>query len=119
MTTAHTAHEIYEKRKLQKYEPLLKGVHGTYLFEIAGVGHWFISVRDGAIEFEEARHDADCTIRCEEADFIDIVEGRRNLITAVMQGRVKVTGDYALAQKFHGLISSKLEDKKDKKKEAA
>ena len=68
------------------------------------------------------RPHADCTIRCDEADFIDIVEGRRNLITATMQGRVEISGDLALAQKFHGLISGKLEDKKKedkKKKEAA
>jgi len=119
MKASHTAHDFYEQHKLQKYEPLLKGVYGTYLFDIANAGHWFISVRDGAIEIEEARRDADCTIRCDEQDFIDIVEGRRNLITAAMQGRVKVSGDFALAQKFHGLISAKLEDKKDKKKEAA
>jgi putative sterol carrier protein len=112
-----TAREFYEKHKLQEYEPLLKGVHGTYLFEIANVGPQFISVQDGAIEIQEVRHDADCTIRCDEADFVDIVEGRRNLLTATMQGRVKVSGDLALAQKFHGLITGKLEDKK--KKEAA
>jgi len=115
-----TAHELYERRKSQKFEPLLRGVHGTYLFEIEGVGHWFVRVRDGAIEIEEARQDADCTIRCYEEDFIDIVEGRRNLVTATMQGRVKMSGDLALAQKFHGLISAKLEGRKeDRKKEAA
>jgi len=107
-----TAHELYERHKLQKHEPSLRGVHGTYLFEIANVGHWFISVEDGNVEIKEARHDADCTIRCDEADFIDIVEGRRNLITASMQGRVKIGGDLALAQKFHGLISAKLQGKK-------
>ena len=112
-----TAHEYYEQHKLQKYEPLLRGVYGTYLFDIEDVGYWFVSVRDGSIGIEEAKHDADCTIRCNEADFIDMVEGRRNLITAAMQGRVKITGDLALAQKFHGLISARLED--DRKREAA
>ena len=63
-----TAHEVFQQHQFQKHEPLLRGVTGTYLFEIEGVGYWFISVRDGAISIEEARHDADCTIRCDEPD---------------------------------------------------
>jgi putative sterol carrier protein len=107
-----TAHEVFQQYQFQKDEPLLRGVTGTYLFEIEHVGYWFISVREGAIKLEEVRHDADCTIRCDEPDFIDILEGRRNLITAAMQGRVKIRGDITLAQKFHGLVSAKIESKK-------
>jgi putative sterol carrier protein len=107
-----TAHEIFKRYQFQKYEPLLRGVNGTYLFEIEHAGYWFISVRDGAIKLEEVRHDADCTIRCTEPDFIDIIDGRRNLITAAMQGRVKIRGDITLAQKFHGLVSAMIESKK-------
>lgn len=113
-----TAHEVFQLHRLKKREPLLRGVTGTYLFEIEGVGYWFISVRDGAISMEEARHDADCTIRCDEPDLIDIIEGRRNLITAAMQGRVKIQGDITLAQKFHGLVS-KLIERKNEGQEAA
>lgn len=107
-----TAREVFDLHKLQKYEPLLRRVTGTYLFEIENVGYWFISVRDGAISIEEERRDADCTIRCDEPDFIDILDGRRSLITAAMQGRVKVRGDVALAQKFHGLVSAVIESKR-------
>jgi putative sterol carrier protein len=107
-----TAHEIFQRRKSQEYEPLLRGVTGTYLFEIDGAGYWFISVKDGAVRIDEAQHDADCTIRCSEPDFIDIVEGRRSLITAAMQGRVKINGDITLAQKFHGLVSAMIESRR-------
>ena len=111
-----TVHEVFQQYQSKKYEPLLRGVTGTYLFEIEGAGFWFISVREGAIKMEETRHDADCSIRCDEPDFIDILEGRRSLITAAMQGRVKIHGDITLAQKFHGLVSAKIESRK---KEAA
>ena len=106
------AHEVFQLHKLQKYEPLLRGVTGTYLFQIEGVGYWFISVRDGAIKIEEEQHHADCTITCDEPDFIDIIEGRRSLITAGMQGRVKIHGEITLAQKFHGLVSAKIESQR-------
>jgi putative sterol carrier protein len=108
-----TAHEVFQLHKFQEYEPLLRGVTGTYLFEIKGVGYWFISVRDGAIRMDETQHDADCTISCDESDFIDIIEGRRNLLTAAMQGRVKIQGDITLAQKFHGLVSAMIEGKRE------
>ena len=107
-----TAQEVFKLHRMQKYEPVLRGVHGTYLFEIEKVGSWFVAVDDGAIKIEEAGRDADCTIICDERDFVDIVEGRRNLITAHMQGRVKVHGDMALAQKFHGLVSAMIEERR-------
>ena len=104
-----TAQEVFDIHRMQKYEPVLRGVRGTYLFDIDKVGSWFVAVDDGALNIEETRRDADCTIICDERDFVDIVEGRRNLITAHMQGRVKVRGDMALAQKFHGLVSAMIE----------
>jgi putative sterol carrier protein len=107
-----TAQEVFNLHRMQNHEPVLRGVHGTYLFDIDKVGCWFLAVDDGAIHVEETRRDADCTISCDEPDFVDIVEGRRQLITAHMQGRVKIHGDMALAQKFHGLVSAKIEEKR-------
>src|SRR5215813_10786976 len=107
-----TAQEVFNLHRMQKYEPVLRGVHGTYLFDIDKVGSWFVAVDDGALHVEETKRDADCTIRCDEPDFVDIVEGRRQLITAHMQGRVTIRGDMALAQKFHGLVSARIQEKK-------
>ena len=110
-----TAQEAFNLRRMQKYEPLLRGVHGTYLFDIDKVGSWFVAVDDGAIHIEETKRDADCTISCEEPDFVDIIEGQRQLLTSFMQGRVKIRGDMALAQKFHGLVSTKIEERRPDK----
>src|SRR5215467_4481917 len=107
-----TAQEVFNLHRIEKYQPVLRGVHGTYLFDIDKVGSWFVAVDDGATHVEETKRDADCTISCDEPDFVDIVEGRRHLLTAHMQGRVKIHGDMALAQKFHGLVSAKIEEKR-------
>ena len=107
-----TAQEVFNLHRTQMYEPILRGVHGTYLFDIEKVGCWFVAVDDGTIHIEETKRDADCTISCDEPDFVDIVEGRRQLITSHMQGRVKIHGDMALAQKFHGLVSARIEGKR-------
>ena len=112
---AETAQEVFNLHRMQKYEPALRGVHGTYLFDIDKVGSWFVAVDDGAIRVEETKRDADCSISCDEPDFVDIVEGRRQLITSQMQGRVTIRGDMALAQKFHGLVSARIQEKKPAK----
>ena len=110
-----TAQEVFSVHRRQNYEPILRGVHGTYLFDISKVGSWFVSVDDGAIHVEKTHRDADCTISCDEPDFVDIVEGRRQLITAYMQGRVRIRGDMALAQKFHGLLNDRIQKERSVK----
>ena len=109
---AKTAREVFDLYATKANIPGLRGVRGTYAFDIDQVGNWFVSVNDCAIKVEEAKRDADCTIRCDERDFVDIIEGRRNLLTSAMQRRVQVRGDVALAQKFHGLVSSTLEEQR-------
>jgi putative sterol carrier protein len=104
-----SAQEIFELHRMQEYESLLRGVRGTYLFDIEQVGSWFVAVDDGKIKVTEGKREADCVIRCNEEDFVEIVEGRRNLITAALQGRVQVRGDVALAQKFHGLVGTEVD----------
>jgi putative sterol carrier protein len=103
---ARTAQEVFQIYTTHKDEPILRSVQGSYLFDIENVGTWFVSVDKGALTFDEQRHEADCVISCSEQDFVDIVEGRRNLITAALQGRVQIRGNVALAQKFHGLLGT-------------
>jgi putative sterol carrier protein len=104
--------KIFEARKEDHYNPLLAGVRGTYLFDIKDSGCWHVTVEDGRIHTKESNEPAQCGIKCEEEDFINIVEGRQNLTTAWMQGRVQITGDAALAQKFHGFIGAQAEEQK-------
>jgi len=110
---ARSAQEIIDLKKTKHDEPLLRGVHGTYLFNIENLGAWFVSVDDGAVTIDKGSREADCIISCSEQDFVDIVEGRRNLITAALQGRVQVRGDVALAQKFHGLMGTRVERERE------
>src|SRR5262245_13112849 len=101
----------FEERKKDTFNPLLAGVHGSFLFDIKDAGCWHVTVDDGRIDTKESNEPAQCGIECQEEDFLQIIEGRQNLVTAFMQGRVKVTGDMALAQKFHGFIGATIEER--------
>jgi putative sterol carrier protein len=101
-----SARAIFERRAAQRHDERLRGLVGTYRFNVEGVGSWRVAINDGAVQVTEGDTPADCIVTCDETDFIRIAEGQQNLITAAMQGRVRVTGDYALAQKLHGLVRS-------------
>ena len=78
--------------------PSLRRASGTYEIDIEPGGHrWFLKVDHGRPTLEPETKYSDCSIECNEADFIDIAQGRQNLMTAFMQGRVKCSGDLAFA----------------------
>src|SRR5436190_16937006 len=84
--------------------PELERVVGSYRWDVADVGSWYVGVDHGAVTIREGRLDADCVIGSDAPDFWAIIEGHQNLLTAMMQGRVTIQGDLALAQKLHGLL---------------
>jgi putative sterol carrier protein len=105
---ADTARDIItnaqRRRESRTEDPRLQGINGSYRFDIEGAGSWRMEVRDGTVAITEGTAPADCVIRCEEADFVRIARGEQNLLTAALQGRVQVEGDYALAQRLHGFV---------------
>jgi len=119
---APSAREIFERNK-DLNEPYLKGVHGTYSFEIENAGNWFVTVEDGKVTITEEitgeKKDADCVICCDEQEFVDIAEGRKNMLTAVLRGEMTIQGDAALAQRVHALARMRAEQRAGKERGAA
>jgi putative sterol carrier protein len=96
--------EAQRRREDLRPDPRLQGISGSYRFEVEGVGSWRVEVRDEVVTVTESAAPADCVIRCDEADFVRIARGEQNLLTAFMQGRVQVEGDFVLAQRLHGFV---------------
>jgi hypothetical protein len=84
-------------------EPTLAGVTGTLLFVVEGQGYFYVEVVRGSVTIESASREADCLVRLCATDLLRILRGQQNFITAAMQGRIQVSGDLSLVQKFHGL----------------
>lgn len=116
---AKTPKELLKHFRPPHYEPYLRKIRGTYLFQINNVGDLRVSVEYGEITVDEGKSEADCVFRCTEPDLIDILEGRRNLLTAILQGRVEVHGDAALAQKVNGLVRARAHEKDQQQRGAA
>jgi putative sterol carrier protein len=101
---ARTAQQIIEDLKRRTSAPRTKEVKGSYRFDIAGVGSYRIDVDHGTMAVREDARPADCVVACTADDFVRFAEGRANLLTAFMQGRIKVQGDLVLAKALHGMI---------------
>lgn len=101
---AKTLREYFAPGRGPHEAPALKGVTGTYRFDVEGQGSVRIEVRNGAFTIAESSVPADCVIRVDASDIPRIASGEQNLITAMLQGRAQIQGDFALAQKFHGFV---------------
>ena len=104
---ARTLREYFPPGPGPHEQPAFKGVTGTYRFDVEGQRSVRVEVRDGTVTVSESPAPADCLIRVDESDIARIASGEQNLLTAVLQGRAHIQGDFALAQKFHGLMRAR------------
>ena len=101
---AKTLREYFAAGPGPHEQPGLKGVTGTYRFDVEGQASVRVEVQDGRFTISESTAPADCVVRADAADLPQIASGEQNLVTALLQGRVQVQGDFALAQKFNGFL---------------
>jgi putative sterol carrier protein len=80
------------------------GMNNSYVFDIADVGAWTVSVTDGAVSVAEGAHDADCTLSASEETLMKIASGEANPTTAYMTGKLKIKGDMGAALKLQKLF---------------
>ena len=104
---AESARDVVRLLATRGLDPRLERFSGTYRFDVEGAGTWRVAVDHGAMTVTEGEGAADCTIRCDEGDFVRIASGRQNLVTAFMQGRVQIEGSMVLAQKLAGVVGTR------------
>lgn len=95
---------FFEQLSTRGYEPLLHEVSGTYRFDIKGKESWGVVVRDGVLTVTRELPQADCVFTCDQDLFTRIIEGKQNPTTALMQGKLKVSGNINLVQMFQRLF---------------
>jgi putative sterol carrier protein len=87
-----TVHDVFSRLAAARFVPELRGIDATYGFDINGAGRWRVIIHDGSVQVEEGAGEADGTLICDAADFIELVDGRRKAVTAMMQGRLAYRG---------------------------
>jgi len=83
---------------------LVEGWQGTYLVDMGEAGRLRFRVHEGRFEELPAQGEADCYFACSQEDAMRFLDGSLNMLTALMQSRLSIEGDVALAQRLHGYI---------------
>jgi putative sterol carrier protein len=99
-----TAREFFDGLPTRVDASKIEGMSNSYLFDIDGVGTWFVDIDDGVLSVREGEGEADCTISASEESFQRILSGEQNATSAYMTGKLKIKGDMGAALKLQKLF---------------
>ena len=97
-----------EKKILEKRDEL-GNTNASIQFDISGPegGKWVVDLKDRTMGVREGNEDANCTFSVTDTNFVKLVNKEIKPETAIMTGKIKLTGDVMLAMKLAGLFKQK------------
>lgn len=103
-----TTREIFEKveKKIRERSDELSDVRAVYKFELKGDdgGTWVVDLREETLGVRESEEDAQCTIKAKDVHFVDMFTGKLRPESALLTGKVKMSGDIGLAMKLGQIL---------------
>jgi len=105
MTTKEIFNEM--QKRMDTNPAKLAGIKGVFQFDISGAdpGLYSVAIADGKATVSEGQSASPgVTISMASSDFLEMVEGRLDGITAFMGGKLKVAGDMAMAMQLQALL---------------
>jgi putative sterol carrier protein len=100
----NTPKDFFDKTLPLKFKPeKAKGIDVITQINITGVegGSWTVSIKDQKIQIIEGTHPSPTlTLKMNENDFLDMVNGKLSAEKAFFTGRVHFKGDIGLALKL-------------------
>jgi len=82
-----------------------EGVNAVIQFNLGEGGEWTCTIRDKKCSVEKGNvDDATLTVTSEASDYIDMITGKLNPMTAIATKKVVLKGDLNLAMKYMGLF---------------
>lgn len=107
MADTQTVAGVFAEMQTKFRPEKAQGLDATFQFDISGDdgGVWHAIVKDGTATFGEGPADnPTVTIKAESGNWLNIVNGSLNPQMAFMTGKLKVTGNIALATKLQSLF---------------
>jgi putative sterol carrier protein len=103
MTTAAEKMES-AKAAILKNASAASQVGATYKFVLEGEGGgtWIVALKDSP-SISQGDGDAECVIKMNANDYVDMVEGKTEAQQLFFAGKLQIDGDMALAMKLQAL----------------
>lgn len=102
-----TVQELFDY--ILKSDPAkVQGITGIFLFDLSGEGggKYAVSIKDGLISMEDpGTVSPNVTLAMAAQDLIAMANGQLNPVSAFMQGKIRISGDMALAMRMQSILS--------------
>jgi glycogen debranching enzyme len=95
----HNARELFATLDRRVDTAALAGIRGSCRFDVHGAGHWRVLIADGATHTTESDDDAQTVFDVAEDVLLGLASGEQNPTTALLSGRLAISGDLALGSK--------------------
>ncbi|MCL4561718.1 MAG: SCP2 sterol-binding domain-containing protein [Chloroflexi bacterium] len=85
------------------------GIDAVIQLNLSGdqAGDWYITIREQCLQVIEGNSPApNLTVKGDAGDVLQILTGKMDAMRAFMQGKLKISGDIALAMKLTSLFKS-------------
>lgn len=105
--TGTAVKQIFNEMPARVNADVAAGMDTVFQYTLTGdgAGSYYTHVKNGGVEVVEGVHPAPAlTVTMTAADFVELSHGRLDGIMAFMTGRLKATGDLALASKLQKLF---------------
>jgi putative sterol carrier protein len=104
VTEANTPKDFFEKVLPNRFKPdKAAGVDVTVQIKITGPngGNWAVTIKDQKLEVKEGTQPSPTlSLEMEEADYMDVVNGKMSGEKAFLTGKLRFKGNIALALKL-------------------
>lgn len=82
-----------------------KEIGATFVFKLSGDngGDWTVDMSAAEVS-EGAADEPEVAVSMSDTDFVDLVEGRLQGMTAFMEGKIQIDGDMGLALQLQELL---------------
>lgn len=100
--------EIFQAMPSRLNASTAAGMNKVIQYDLSGDGGgtYHCAIADGACVVNEGAHEApDMTVTMEASDFVSMIDGSLDGMSAFMSGKLRVSGDMGLAMKLQTLFT--------------
>jgi putative sterol carrier protein len=107
--TAQAVQNIFQTMPTRLDPNAASGLNAVIQYDLSGEGggQYASHIHDGTCEVTPGQHASPTmTLSMAAPDFVDLIEGRLDGMTAFMSGKLRISGDMGLAMRMQSLFKS-------------
>ena len=106
--TANAVKQIMDEMPGKLNTSVAEGLDAVIQYDLTGEGggQYQCAIKDGACSVNEGQHESPTmTVTIAAPDFVDMIGGKLDGMSAFMSGKLKIGGDMGLAMKLQSLFT--------------